>query len=76
MLCECKWKEKVNAKKVCRELAEKAQYVQWNNEERKESLAVFTKNFSKRIGEFEGRKVYCFDLRDLEKMVKKKHLNT
>ena len=72
LLCECKWKEKVNAKKVCRELAEKAQYVQWNNEERKESLAVFAKSFSKRIGEFEGRKVYCFDLKDLEKTIKGK----
>ena len=70
LLCECKWKEKVNAKKVCRELAEKAQYVQWNNEERKESLTVFARSFKEKIEEFEGRKVYCFDLRDLERFVR------
>ena len=67
---ECKWQSKVNAKKICQELAEKAQYVQWHNRERKESFAIFAKSFSKRIEEFEGRKVYCFDLRDLKRLLK------
>jgi len=71
LLCECKWKDRINAKKIANELAEKAQYVQWNNEDRKESIAIFAKSFSKRIGEFEGRKVYCFDLRDLERFMKR-----
>ena len=38
-------------------------------ENRKESFAIFAKSFGKRIKEFEGKKVYCFDLRDLERIV-------
>jgi AAA+ ATPase superfamily predicted ATPase len=72
LFCECKWQSKVNAEKLCKELAEKAQHVQWNNEKRKEYFAIFARSFSKRIEEFEGRKVFCFDLRDLEKSVEKK----
>ncbi len=71
LFAECKWQEKVNAKKICKELAEKAQYVQWHNAKRKESFAIFAKSFSKKICEFEGKKVYCFDLRDLEKLFEK-----
>jgi len=70
LFVECKWKDKVNAQKVCKELAEKTEEVQWHNKERKESFAIFAKSFSKRIEEFEGRKVYCFDLRDLEQLLK------
>ncbi|HIQ49587.1 MAG TPA: ATP-binding protein [Nanoarchaeota archaeon] len=72
LFCECKWQSKVNAKKICKELAEKAQYVQWYNEQRKEYFAIFAKSFSKKITEFKGRKVYCFDLKDLERIVKKR----
>jgi AAA+ ATPase superfamily predicted ATPase len=72
LFCECKWKDKVNAEKVVKELVEeKIPYVDWNNNDRKESIAVFAKSFSKRIEEFDGRKVYCFDLRDLEMNLKK-----
>lgn len=63
---ECKWKEKVNAKKVLHELEEKAGHVPWNNDKRKVHYAIFSKSFSKRIDEFGGKKVFCFDLRDLE----------
>ena len=72
LFAECKWKDKVNAEKVCKELVEKASYVEWNNNKRKEYLAVFAKSFSKKIDEFEGRKVFCFDLKDVEKMMKRK----
>ena len=72
LFIECKWKNRVNAEKICKELAEKAKYVEWNNENRKESFAVFAKSFSKKIKEFEGKKVYCFDLRDLKKIMKYK----
>ena len=67
---EVKWKENVDAKKVLKELVEKAEYVKWHNEERKEEFAVFAKSFKRKIESFEGKKVYCFDLKDLEKMVK------
>ncbi len=71
LFAECKWQSKVNARRIVKELAEKAQYVQWHNDKRKESFAIFAKSFSKRINEFEGKKVYCFDLRDLEKLFEK-----
>jgi len=70
LFAECKWQSKVNAKKICKELAEKSQYVQWHNDKRKESFVIFAKSFSRKIEEFEGRRVYCFDLRDLERIMK------
>ena len=72
LFCECKWQSRVNAKKIVKELAEKASYVQWHNAERRESFAIFAKSFSKRINEFEGKKVYCFDLRDMKKLFEKR----
>ncbi|MCD6464109.1 ATP-binding protein [Candidatus Woesearchaeota archaeon] len=67
---ECKWQANVNAEKIVKELAEKAQFVQWFNNEREESFAVFAKSFKKRVKSFEGKPVYCFDLKDLEKLFK------
>ncbi|MCD6477143.1 MAG: ATP-binding protein, partial [Candidatus Aenigmarchaeota archaeon] len=40
LLCECKWKSKINALKICKELNEKSKYVQWNNNKRKEYYAI------------------------------------
>jgi len=68
LFVECKWQSKVNALKIAKELAEKSQYVQWHNRERKETFAIFAKSFSKKIKEFEGKKIYCFDLKDLKHM--------
>jgi len=48
--------------------------VKWHNEERKESFAVFAKSFSKKIKDFEGKKVYCFDLKDLEKSINSEYI--
>jgi len=59
--CECKWKEKVDAEKILRQLKKKAEYVQWNNEQRKDYFAVFAKSFSMRSNE-----AYCYDLNDFE----------
>jgi len=70
LFVECKWQEKVNAEKTAKELSEKAKYVNWNNESRKESYAIFAKSFSKKIKEFEGKKVYCFDLKDISRLLK------
>lgn len=66
LFCECKWKEKVNAEKVLKELKEKSQYVQWHNQKRKERFAVFAKSFSKKT-----QGAHCFDLKDLEKAFRK-----
>jgi len=64
---ECKWKDKVNANSILAGLIEKTKYVDWNLNERKDSYAVFAKSFSKKVSEFSGKKVYCFDLKDIEK---------
>jgi AAA+ ATPase superfamily predicted ATPase len=61
---ECKWKDKVNALEILKELEEKSKFVDWNKEKRKESFAIFAKSFSKKIEEFNGKRVYCFDLKD------------
>ncbi len=64
---ECKWKEKVNAKKILKELKEKAKYVQWNNDKRKEYYVIFAKSFEKRVKE---PNLMLFDLKDMEKVFK------
>ncbi len=69
MFCECKWQDDINSETILRELTEKARYVAWHNEERKESYALFAKSFKSKINEFEGKKVYCFGLRDIEKVI-------
>ncbi|GBE19815.1 archaeal ATPase [archaeon BMS3Abin17] len=68
LFAECKWQDKVNAEKILEELKEKSKYVQWNNEKRKEHFAIFAKSFkNKKI-----KGVQLFDLRDIEKLLKKK----
>lgn len=65
LFAECKWQNRINAEKIVKGLSEKAPYVDWYNDKRKESFAVFAKSFSKKINRFEGKKVYCFDLKDI-----------
>ncbi len=67
---ECKWKEKTNASKVIKELIEKSEKVKWHDDERKEYYAVFAKSFKKKIKEYKGKRVFCFDLKDIEKTMK------
>jgi len=69
LFAECKWQNKVNAEKIVKELAEKAEYVEWHNKDRKEHFAVFSKSFGKKIDEFESKKVHCIDLRDIEQLL-------
>ena len=70
LFVECKWKEKVNALGIINELAGKSKYVNWYNETRRESYAIFAKSFDKKIEEFNGKKVYCFNLKDIENCLK------
>lgn len=72
LFAECKWQSKVNAEKIVKALSEKAKFVQWNSEKREESFAVFAKSFSKKIENYEGKKVFCFDLKDIENILKNK----
>ena len=70
LFCECKWQDKVNPEKVLKELEEKAQYVEWEKGKRKESFGIFAKSFKRKISEWNGKRVYCWDLRDLERELK------
>ncbi len=72
LFAEVKWSDNVYAKKILRELEEKSKYVQWYKEERKEYYAIFAKSFKEKIDEYKGKKVYCFDLKDLERIIMNK----
>lgn len=68
---ECKWQDMVDSEKIVKDCAEKAVNVKWGEAGRKESFAVFARSFSKRIDSFNGKKVYCFDLKDIGRILKK-----
>lgn len=72
LFCECKWQNKINANTIMKELLEKSKYVEWYNKNREENYAIFAKSFSNKIKKFGERTVYCFDLEDIEKILRKK----
>jgi hypothetical protein len=55
---------------VLKDLEEKTKFADWNLGKREESFAVFAKSFSKKVNEFNGRKVHCFELKDLGRVCK------
>jgi len=65
LFVECKWKENVNPEQILAELKEKSKYVQWNNEDRKESFCIIAKSFKKKP---DKKECLCYDLKDLEKV--------
>ena len=65
MFCECKWQDKVDLKKVVAVLKEKAKFVDWYNQNRKERYCVFAKSFKERGAD---KNVLFFDLKDLERI--------
>lgn len=67
---ECKWKEKVDADQLCKQLYPKIELVKWENDTRKEHLVLFAKSFSKKIKKYENTSVFCVDLKDIEKAIK------
>ena len=71
LFCECKWQDRVNPEKILKELEEKTQWIDWEKEKRKESFGIFAKSFRKKISEWNGKRVYCWDLRDLERELRK-----
>ncbi|MAF35738.1 hypothetical protein CL622_01305 [archaeon] len=70
---ECKWKDKVDAEKILKGLKEKSSYFSWpsekEKEQRKEYFAIFAKSFKNKVDVFEGKNVYCIDLKDIEKKI-------
>jgi AAA+ ATPase superfamily predicted ATPase len=71
VFAECKWRDEVEAERLVEELAEKASHVQWHKEDREETYAVFARSFSSRIKRYEGKRVSCFDLDDIRKVILK-----
>ncbi len=65
LFAECKWQDRVNAKKVLAELKEKAQLVDWHNEKREEYYALFAKSFKEKIKQ---PGLMLFDLKDMERL--------
>jgi hypothetical protein len=63
LFAECKWKDNVDAYKVLQELKEKAKYVKWFDQERREFYAIFAKSFKNKVKEAK-----CIDLKELEKI--------
>ena len=71
LLAECKWKNNVKPEKILKELEEKAKNIEWNKNKRREIYTIFAKNFKEKIREYNNKKVYCIDLKDIEKYIKK-----
>ncbi len=65
LFCECKWQKNADAKKIIRELKEKAVCVPWHNGKRREYYAIFAKSFREKIKEPD---VMLFDLKDMERV--------
>jgi len=73
LFCECKWQNKKTDVSVLADLKEKAKYVIWNNESRKERFVVVSKSgFTKDAESFAKENGFLlFDLNDLEKLLSK-----
>ncbi len=67
---ECKWSEQVSALGVFNTLQEKTKYVSWHLGNREEYYVLFAKSFKDRE-KILGKKVFLFDLKDLEKIYSK-----
>jgi len=69
LFAECKWKDNVNAERIAKDMVRnKIPYVRWYSDKRREYIAIFAKSFRKKLEEFDGRKIYCFDLKDMQKL--------
>ena len=68
MFTECKWKDKVNAKKIVEELREKSKNVKWHEGKRHEHFCIIARSFRQRIKE---KDVLLFDLKDIEAAFKR-----
>ena len=64
VFCECKWSDKINARKVLEHLKEKASLVPLERQE--EYYIIFAKGFKKKITE---DNVILYDLKDLEHLL-------
>lgn len=65
LLAECKYSDRINAQSIASKLAEKAPLVEWRKTPPTHTFAVYAKSFSKKITEFEGTPVHCFELPEI-----------
>jgi len=68
LFCECKWKDKVNPKKILNKLKEKSKFVKWHNEKRKESYCIIARSFKSKP---KLSNCLLFDLKDMSKVLRK-----
>ncbi|MFW6283143.1 MAG: ATP-binding protein [Minisyncoccales bacterium] len=73
---ECKYKKNVNPERILNKLSEKKDFFKLHNKDYykkienkslEEGYIIFAKSFEKKINNFKGKKVFCFDLNDLKK---------
>lgn len=69
LFVECKWQDNINPQEILIKLKEKTKQVKWNLDDRKEFYALFARNFTRKISKYNGKKVFCIDLMDIEKML-------
>ena len=67
---ECKWQENVDALRLFSKLKEKAKFVDWNKDKRKETFVLFAKSFKSKP-KIDG--LLLFDLKDLGKSLGKEN---
>jgi AAA+ ATPase superfamily predicted ATPase len=70
LIGECKWQEGVVPQSLLSSIASISELVLWNNTSRTIEYALFAKSFKKKIKSYNGYNVYCYDLKDLEKILK------
>jgi uncharacterized protein len=76
LYAECKWKKGVKPREEMEKLTAKTEYVDWFKGQRNEEYALFAKTYTKKITEYEGKKITCYDLSDLEAIRPKKRDNS
>ena len=71
LIGECKWKNNVNPEAIVKDIESKSDNIIWKNEKREEEYIIFAKSFNKKISHYGGKKVHCFDLQDINKILRK-----
>ncbi len=68
---ECKWKNKVDAVQIAKNLIKKTQYLDLDITDYKQTFTIIAKSFSRKTIDIEGKNIICLDLCDLEKIILK-----
>ncbi len=66
MFGECKWKEEIDPLKILFKLRGTSEAVA--HEARRRSWVIFAKSFTRKVSEWEGEKVFCVDMTEMERV--------